>query len=145
MPVQSRGRILVVEDDVDLRRLYKVALRLGGFDVSESGDGLSALVELEFGLPPACVVLDLLLPLVSGHLVMQDLRASAERSEIPVVIVTGSDEPLTHLDPACVLRKPATPEQLVLAVERCLASVAATSSEKGTGEREATLKSKIEI
>jgi len=122
MNAPDRGLVLIVEDDVDLRRMYKVALRLAGFEASESGDGLSALVELEFGPTPVCVVLDLMLPVVSGHVVMQDLRASAQRRNIPVVVVTGSDEPLERVDAACILRKPSSPEQLVEAVERCVAA-----------------------
>ena len=114
--------ILVVEDDRSLRRMYASALRLAGFDVRESGDGLNALHEIDHRPMPDCVVLDLGLPLLSGQAVKQELAASAELRQIPVVIVTGSDADLSQLGANCVLRKPVSPESLIATVQRCIAS-----------------------
>jgi DNA-binding response OmpR family regulator len=110
-------RILVVEDDHHLRRLYRTALiQYGGYEVREAADGASALVLLE-AEPPDLVVLDLLLPRVSGPLVHQEIAAMAHIRKVPVVIVTGSTEPLDH---PCVLRKPVSAETLVATVKDCL-------------------------
>jgi CheY-like chemotaxis protein len=124
MPVKmaSSKIILIVEDDRDLRRLYTTALRLAGFEVRESGNGFDALHQLDLQPKPDCVVLDLMLPVLSGQAVKQELAASAEMRHIPVVIVTGSDADVSDLGANCVLRKPATPEDLVGAVERCMAA-----------------------
>ena len=113
--------VLIVEDDADLRRIYSLALHLAGFAVRECGDGFSALNVLD-EQPPDCVILDLMLPVVSGETVKQELAARAETSQIPVVIVTGSDADVAALDANCVLRKPASPEAIVAAVKRCIAA-----------------------
>ena len=119
-------RILIVEDNADLRRLFRTALSLAGYEVEEAGDGLEALHQIE-NRPPDLVVLDLILRSLDGVSVQQELAARTLTSRIPVVIVTGSDIDLSTLDVACVLRKPVMPDELVSTVKRCLRSGAPAS------------------
>lgn len=118
--------ILVVEDDVDLRAMYRTALRVAGFFVIEAGDGLQALRALDAD-PPDLVVLDLGLPTVSGYAVSAELAAQSHTRRIPVVVVTGT-EPQGVLDVDCLLRKPVDPEILVAAVSKCLAEAASQNT-----------------
>jgi DNA-binding response OmpR family regulator len=111
--------ILVVEDDTDLRSVWKLALQLDGFEVEEAGDGITALRRLE-EREPDLVVLDLGLPLLDGISVQQEIAAQLVTRAIPIVIVTGSSQDLSHVDVSCILRKPVGPEQLVETVRRCL-------------------------
>lgn len=111
----------MVEDDVPLRRMYRQELALAGFDVSEAGDGFEALRHIELEKPDA-IVLDLMLPGVDGFAVLQELAAQAATRHIPVIVVTGTPQNVDYLDVACILRKPASPGELVIAVHRCLAS-----------------------
>ena len=117
----SRRTVLVVEDDAELRTFYRTALAFAGYDVQEAGTGLDALSSVDRGVPDI-VVLDLMLPSVNGYAVLEELAAQAITRDIPVVVVTGTTAPLDHLNVPCVLRKPVTPEQLITAIERCLAS-----------------------
>lgn len=110
-----------MEDDESLRRMYRVALAFAGYDVHEVGDGLDALTHLDRD-PPDLVVLDLGLPTVSGLVVREEIAAGALTRHIPVVVVTGAAENLDQLDVPCVLRKPVSPDRLVEAVRKCLAS-----------------------
>jgi CheY-like chemotaxis protein len=119
--VVRKRSILVVEDDEDLRRLFRTALTLAGYDVEQAGDGLEALVKLDHS-PPDLVVLDVMLPQISGLVVQQELAAHMLTRDIPVVIITGSGADLAHVAAACILRKPVTPEKLILTVQSCLAS-----------------------
>lgn len=118
----ARRTLLVVEDDADLRRMYRATLTLAGFEVREAADGLDALHMLDGSEPPDLILLDLGLPLVTGHTVAQEVAAQAHLRHIPVMVVTGSTEPLDYLDVACVLRKPVRPDTLTDAVLRCLSS-----------------------
>ena len=118
--MSERRTILIVEDDEDLRRLFRTALALAGFDVIEAGDGLEALHRIDSGLPDL-VVLDLMLPGVSGLVVQQELAAQAMTRRIPIVVITGSAIDPTNLEVACLLRKPVTPDQLIGTVQKCLA------------------------
>ena len=119
--MSSRRRILIVEDDEDLRSLFRISLTLAGYDVEEAGDGLEALRRIDSS-PPDLVVLDLMLPFVGGAVVHQEIASHVFTRDIPVVIITGSGKDLSDLQVACVLRKPVTPEELVRTVASCLTS-----------------------
>jgi DNA-binding response OmpR family regulator len=119
----TRKAVLIVEDDIDLRLLYRTALSWNGFDVREAPDGIAALVEIEQHRPDL-VVLDLGLPRLGGLSVQQELAAHVQTRRIPIVVVTGSTENLADIPVDCVLKKPATPERLVEVVQTCLASAA---------------------
>jgi CheY-like chemotaxis protein len=119
-------RILVVEDNTDLRRMFRMALALAGYDVEEAGDGLDALRLVE-SRAPDLVVLDLVLHSLDGVSVQQELAARPVTSQIPIVIVTGSSIDTDPLDVACVLRKPVMPDELINTVRRCLARGAPAS------------------
>lgn len=118
LAVTLRKVILVVEDDDELRRMFRTSLLLEGFEVIEAGDGLAALTRIDRE-PPDLIVLDLMLPNLSGVAVRQEIAAHALTREIPIVVVTGSAMKTDYLDVECVLRKPVAPEELVAAVKRC--------------------------
>lgn len=113
--------ILIVEDDDDLRRLYRTAVTLAGYEVEEAADGFDALRRIEVRRPDL-VVLDIGLPALNGVAVQQEIAAHAYTRQIPVVIVTGSAMKLDHLDVRCVLRKPVEPDELVTTIRSCLAA-----------------------
>jgi len=113
--------VLIVEDDPDVRRLYRAALSLAGFEIIEAQDGLSALHILDQRRADI-VILDLMLPTVDGLTVQQEIAAHAGTRDIPILIVTGSTLPLDDVKVPCILRKPVSPDQLIGAVRRCLAS-----------------------
>jgi DNA-binding response OmpR family regulator len=125
--VGNRQIILIVEDDADLRRVWRLALQLEGFEVEEAGDGIMALRRLD-NHPPDLVVLDLGLPALGGLSVQQEIAAHAVTRDIPIVIVTGSPDDLSAVDVSCVLRKPIGPEQLIATVRRCLRSAVSTTA-----------------
>ena len=113
-------RILVVEDNNDLRELYKIALRTAGFQVTQASDGLTALRAIEADAPDL-IVLDLRLPLISGFEVQQEVK-QLKAAHIPIVVVTALPRERTSgLNVACVLHKPVMPEALVRTVVDCLA------------------------
>jgi two-component system, sensor histidine kinase and response regulator len=119
-------RILIVEDDDDLRTLFHLALTLEGFDVDDASTGWDALRLFEND-PPDLVVLDLALPGLDGFAVQQEIAAQQTGTRIPIVVVTSSPRELSSLDVACVLRKPISPDELVRTVRRCLANPTGTA------------------
>jgi DNA-binding response OmpR family regulator len=120
MPPMSSQSILIVEDDADLRAMYRVALVLAGYQVRVAIDGLDALRQID-SYPPDLVVLDLGLPVLSGHVVREQIAASAVTRHISILVVTGTPEKATGLDVACVLTKPVATDRLIDAVRSCLA------------------------
>lgn len=118
---ERRQTILVVEDDEDLRRLFRTALSLAGYDVVEAGDGMEALRWIDHS-PPDLVILDLLLPGLSGLVVQQEIAAQVVTRQIPIVVITGSTLDADGMNVACFLRKPVSPDQLIETVRSCLAA-----------------------
>jgi phosphate regulon transcriptional regulator PhoB len=84
----ERRKILVIEDERDIRELVRVNLEAEGFSVLEAGDGELglALVKRE---RPAAVILDLMLPGLGGLEVCRRIRGSEVTSRVPVVILTA--------------------------------------------------------
>ena len=82
----TRRTVLVVEDDAAIRRGIVDALRFGGFDALERGDGASGL-ETALGADLALVLLDVMLPAMDGFEVLARLRRA--RPRLPVIMVTA--------------------------------------------------------
>ncbi len=109
--------VLVVEDDADLRYLFRLSLTLAGFSVREASDGYQALVALDDD-PPDVIVLDLGLPRVSGFTVLDEIKARDDASAPAVVVVTGLDG--VRRKDVTILRKPIETGTLVNAVRQTL-------------------------
>ena len=124
MPVLDplgRKTVLVVEDDADLRHIFRNAIRGAGFGVREADDGLGALRIVEID-PPDLVVLDVRLPILDGISVREEIAANAHTRHIPVIIVTAFDIDRQRVRNARIMRKPIAPEDLVDAVRSALKS-----------------------
>ena len=81
-------RILVIDDDSKLTDLLQLVFESKGFGVTVANDGLQALASLETELPEA-VLLDLMMPGMSGLEVCQHIRANPRTSSVPVVVLTA--------------------------------------------------------
>jgi two-component system KDP operon response regulator KdpE len=86
----SKKRILVVEDDADVRLGYRVLLRAHHYDTFFAADGLSAVSEARKHQPDL-TILDLGLPAGDGFVVLDRFSANADLANIPVVVVSGRD------------------------------------------------------
>jgi two-component system, OmpR family, KDP operon response regulator KdpE len=91
------SRILVVDDEVELRRALKRALEGHGYVVREAGDGAAALSEFA-AFKPDVVLLDLMLPDMTGVEVCQKLRETAETPIIVLSVVDDEQSKIAALD-----------------------------------------------
>ena len=120
-PDDKRVVVLVVEDDPDLRQLYRDALsHIAGYAVVAVEDGIDALRYLDVASMPAAVLLDLELPRLSGRDLRMELAAHEATRNIPIVVVTGNPGEIDPSDVACVLTKPVDAESLVKSVQTCV-------------------------
>ena len=92
MPDGSIPCVLVVDDDPSIRRLIVAALKRDGYEFLEAGNGREAL-DLMRERHPAAVVLDLMMPLVSGWDVLQERMKEDDLRSIPVIIVSANRDP----------------------------------------------------
>ena len=84
------NRVLVVEDDPDMRARLRATLTEQGWEVEEAENGRVALRSLS-GNRPNLILLDLMMPEMDGFEFLAELRNDRSNQEIPVVVVTGAD------------------------------------------------------
>lgn len=82
------ARILVIDDDNDIRRLLTVILEQEGHNVASAADGDRAL-ELINKEPPDLCVLDVMMPKKDGFMVLKELRSSGQRETTKVLLLTA--------------------------------------------------------
>jgi CheY-like chemotaxis protein len=115
-PVSTR--VLIVEDDQDLREILQLALGEEGYAVAAAQNGLEALVSLTFGERPDALLLNLHMPVLSGADVLDVVRIDPAWAGLPVILMTGA--PLTAELTRCadaVLLKPFEIEALTAAID----------------------------
>jgi len=116
-----KKEVLVVEDHDHLRGMFSTILTIAGFKTYEARNGFEALLIMDTRKLDL-VTLDLGLPGMDGFAIQREIAANAFLRHIPVVVITGSEDDLSHLDVACILRKPVTAERLLTSVQECLAA-----------------------
>ena len=102
--------VLLVEDNLDVRELVAFVLRDGGYDVHEAENGQEALHQLETMRPPPCMLLlDLMMPVMTGPELLDVLRARNRLRALPVVVFSAGGEAAQVPGVQGFIRKPADP------------------------------------
>jgi DNA-binding response OmpR family regulator len=109
-------RVLIVEDEEAVRELEKFILEQQGYEVMEARDGLEGLTKAEFRRPDL-ILLDLMMPDVSGGRMFDEMRNHPAIQDIPIVVVTGKPDAHEMFDDAIgednVIMKPFEADALV--------------------------------
>jgi DNA-binding response OmpR family regulator len=117
-------KVLIIEDDLDIRRLIDLRLKAQNYATAWAGDAVTAVMVARRESPDA-IVLDLGLPGGDGFVVMERLRSLAQLAHVPVIVVTARD-PSTSRERAleagamAFLEKPIDSEALLDAVRRAV-------------------------
>jgi CheY-like chemotaxis protein len=112
--------ILIVEDDPDWRELMRLVLMLAGYDVETAADGQDALEALAKGIVPRLMIVDLMMPRVSGDQFLQWSRKNPAVRQVPTIIVTATPRYQVTTAADAVLSKPCDPARLVSTVKHLL-------------------------
>ena len=120
----SRGHVLVVDDDADVRALFEHELVAAGYRVRTAEGGARAL-ELLARERPSAVLLDLMMPPPDGFEVLYRIREDASLRDLPIIIVTAkqltpADEQMLNRSAMQIVRKGADSAQLVREVLRSI-------------------------
>lgn len=139
MAQESTPRILVIEDESDIAALIAYQLTHAGFQVRTASNGREALRVLDAD-PPDLIVLDIMLPEISGTDLLKTLRSRKETERTPVILLTALREEEDRvrgfeLGADDYVSKPFSPKELVLRVRAVLRRAKPSDGERGPGRR----------
>ena len=131
-----KQKILVVEDEKDIRELVQHHLAKSGFETLVASDGQEAFQKIQKSRPDL-IVLDLMLPEMDGKELAKLLRAREETKDIPIVMLTAKTEEVDRiigfeLGADDYIPKPFSPRELVLRVKAVLKRTEKKSETRAT-------------
>ena len=123
----SNYKILIVEDDPDVRLGYHVLLKAHHYDTFVAGDALSAITQARTHQPDL-IILDLGLPAGDGFVVLERLRSNANMSLIPVIVVSardveGNKDRALQAGAKAFVQKPWNDDELLSLINRLVGNV----------------------
>jgi CheY-like chemotaxis protein len=110
--------ILIVEDDEDVRDSLSERVRGDGYHVFSAGNGLDGLSTLRFIKPPALIILDQRMPLMSGAEFLQIKSREKAWASIPVIVVSSDALEVSSPDVVDYIPKPLQLDRLLAAIRK---------------------------
>jgi DNA-binding response OmpR family regulator len=120
----SNKKILIIEDDADVRLGYHVRFKANNYDTVFAADALASMSEARKHQPDL-IILDLGLPAGDGFVVMERLKGNPQLAVIPVIVVSARDpqanrERALKAGAKAFLQKPVDNDELFAVVRQCL-------------------------
>ena len=114
-------KILIIEDEPDMRENLALILRMEGYDVLSATDG-SAGLSLARNMSPDLILCDVMMPEHDGYYILQELRGRADTAALPFIFLTAKGEKQEvragmNLGADDYLSKPVEVDQLLLAIQ----------------------------
>jgi CheY-like chemotaxis protein len=111
---EEMGKILVIEDNDDVREMMAVTLELEGHQVQTAANGRDALEQLRNGEKPCVILLDLMMPVMNGWEFRREIERDAALADVPVVVISAATGELVRKTRAdAIILKPIDMDQLL--------------------------------
>lgn len=88
----DKRKIMIVEDDMFIRDIYKVRFEQEDFEVIMAENGIAAIEKLEQGLEPKIILLDIMMPGMDGVQVLQKIKNDDRWRNLPIIMLTNISE-----------------------------------------------------
>lgn len=88
----DKRKIMIVEDDMFIRDIYKVRFEQEDFEVIMAENGIAAIEKLEQGLEPKIILLDIMMPGMDGVQVLQKIKNDDRWKNLPIIMLTNISE-----------------------------------------------------
>jgi CheY-like chemotaxis protein len=116
-PDNRVARILIVDDEPDIRFLMRLIFEGAGHEVTEARHGSAGLKSVK-ARQPDLVTTDVMMPTMDGLEFIKHLRSDPETAAIPILVISGNSELATAANAR--LGKPFLPDELLVAVARLI-------------------------
>lgn len=128
----ATSKILIVDDDPDLRQALRLRLRANHYDTVHAVDGYSAIAQA-YKEQPNMIILDLGLPAGDGFVVLDRLQQDDKLSTIPVIVLTArdpqsSEQRALQAGAAAFFQKPVDNAELLAVIRATLPKAATTTA-----------------
>ena len=94
---EGKRRVLLVDDDEDMRKLFSKRLEVAGYEVIQATDGEQGLTQVNEQAPDL-IILDIMLPKINGYEVCAKLKKGRATRRIPIVMFTAKGQPQEHIE-----------------------------------------------
>lgn len=120
----ANPKILIVDDEPDVVELFERTLKAEGFEVVVAYDGIGAL-DVASTDRPDLILLDIMMPMMSGYEVCSQLKSNPTTQQIPVICVSSAHTPdarahALKAGAATLVTKPVMPKELIAQIRRYL-------------------------
>ena len=110
--------VLIVEDDLNIRENFRDFFLMEGFSVKTAVNGQDGLNQVKILPHPNLVLLDMLMPVMTGQEFLKELTADAALSKIPVILVSATADQLDFDGPVAYVKKPVDIDELLSLVHK---------------------------
>ena len=120
----ANKKVLVVDDEIHIVHVVAIKLRNNGYEVATASNGAEAF-EIACNEKPDIIVTDYQMPVMTGIQLVENIRAEASISDMPVILLTArsfavEDEQTERLEISECLSKPFSPKELLRCIEDVL-------------------------
>ncbi len=119
---RSKKKILIVDDDPDIRLFLEFGLKKAGFEILQAANGAKALDILKEHTPDL-IITDAMMPVLDGYGLIQAVKKETAWSRIPMIMLTGRDSEKTTegtLQPEVYMEKPFATAAILVKIEALL-------------------------
>ncbi|MBD2299750.1 hybrid sensor histidine kinase/response regulator [Nostoc sp. FACHB-87] len=133
LPPKPKGKILIIDDSINVRRFLALTLEKGGYQVEQAKDGQDALEKLETGLQIAAVICDIEMPRLDGYGFLGKVKNNGDLKNIPVAMLTSrsSDKHrrmAMQLGARAYFSKPYNEQELLRTLEQLIGNIAESAA-----------------
>jgi CheY-like chemotaxis protein len=114
----NKKKILIVEDDVNIREVLKLALDFEGYDVVTAQNGKEGLEALEKNPSAGLILLDLMMPVMNGWEFVDELKSRNQFQHFPIIVVSAYSERAKTIDCTDFVLKPLELDNLLDSVKK---------------------------
>jgi CheY-like chemotaxis protein len=92
MAIEKQIKVLIVDDEPDIVRIVRIAMELAKYEVAEASSGEECIEKLETGPVPDLILMDIMMPGISGYQACEKIRSNKKFKDLKIVMLTAKGQ-----------------------------------------------------